>query len=123
MDDRRWTIIMHSAWSIVYRLSSLNLKEHPWRPQPARATRRCITTLGALGVAALADILGEGRNSPWSRPLFGLLDVLGVNALTSQLGAAAGAPRAIMLGALVLTLVLALTAPLFLRAGTAAPAQ
>jgi MFS family permease len=74
-----------------------------------------LPSLGALGVAALADTLGEGRSSVWSRPLLGLLDLLGVNALTSQLGAVAGAPRAIMLGALALVLVLALTAPMFLR--------
>ena len=82
-----------------------------------------LPSLGALGVAALADTLGEGRSSAWSRPLMGLLDLLGVNTLTSSLGAAAGAPRAILLGALALLLVLALTAPLFLRAGTAASAQ
>jgi MFS family permease len=76
-----------------------------------------LPSLGALGVAALADTLGEARRSAWSRPLFGLLDALGVNRLTSKLGEAAGAPRAILLGALALTLVLALTAPLFLRAG------
>ena len=80
-----------------------------------------LPSLGALGVAALADTLGEGRSSAWSRPLLGLLDMLGVNELTSQLGTAAGAPRAIMLGTLALTLVLALTAPLFLRAGTTSP--
>jgi MFS family permease len=76
-----------------------------------------LPSLGALGVAALADTLGDGRGAAWSRPLVGLLDGLGINALTSQLGAAAGAPRAIMLGALALTLVLALTAPLFAREG------
>ena len=79
-----------------------------------------LPSLGALGVAALANTLGEGeRSSAWSRPLAGLLDMLGVNALTSQFGAAAGAPRAILLGALALILVLALTAPRFLRTGTA----
>jgi len=81
-----------------------------------------LPSLGALGVAALANTLGEGRGSAWSRPLLGLLDVLGVNGLTSQLGAAAGAPRAIMLGALALTLVLGLTAPLFLRTGAVSTA-
>jgi len=74
-----------------------------------------LPSLGALGIAALADTLGDTRGSAWSRGLLGLLDVLGVTALTSQLGPAAGAPRAIMLGALALTLTLALTAPRFLR--------
>jgi MFS family permease len=78
-----------------------------------------LPSLGALGVAALADTLGGGRSVGWSRPLLGLLETLGINALTGRLGAAAGAPRAIILGALALTLVLALTAPLFAREGLA----
>jgi len=49
-----------------------------------------LPSLGALGVAALANTLSEGRSSVWSRPLLGLLDMLGVNRLTNQLGAAAG---------------------------------
>jgi MFS family permease len=81
-----------------------------------------LPSLGALGIAALAHSLGEETRSAWSRPLLRMLDVLGVNAFTHQLGAAAGAPRAITLGALVLLMVLALTAPVFLRAG-AAPAS
>ncbi|HEU5103344.1 MAG TPA: hypothetical protein VFU22_30195, partial [Roseiflexaceae bacterium] len=80
-----------------------------------------LPSLGALGVAALADTLGDTRASAWSGVLLGLLDALGVGALTSELGPAAGAPRAITLGALALTLVLLVTAPLFLR-GDAAPA-
>src|SRR5262249_6786901 len=36
-----------------------------------------LPSLGALGVAALADTLGEGQSSAWSRPLLGLLDALG----------------------------------------------
>jgi MFS family permease len=81
-----------------------------------------LPSLGALGMAGLAASLGEGRDGVWTRPLLALLDVLGVSALTSQLGAIAGAPRAILLGALTLALVLVLTAPMFLRAGvTLAP--
>jgi MFS family permease len=74
-----------------------------------------LPSLGALGIAALAETLGDGRSAAWARPLLGLLDRLGVNALTSPLGPAAGAPRAILLGTLALTLVLALSAPLFAR--------
>src|SRR5262245_48080843 len=81
-----------------------------------------LPSLGALGVAALANTLGAEGPSAWSRVLLVLLDALGVNALTSQLGAAAGAPRAIIVGALALTLVLVVTAPLFVREGAASTA-
>jgi MFS family permease len=74
-----------------------------------------LPSLGALGIAALAGALGDQARSAWSGPLLQMLDVLGVNAFTHQLGAAAGAPRAITLGALALVLALALTAPVFLR--------
>jgi MFS family permease len=74
-----------------------------------------LPSLGALGVAALARSLGDGATVGWARPALGLLDALGVDAVTGHLGAFAGAPRAIVLGVLALALVLGATAPLFLR--------
>lgn len=65
-------------------------------------------SLGGLGVAALAHSLGAGAPGSWFGPLLALLNALGVGAATARLGPAAGAPRAIVLGALVLAIILAL---------------
>lgn len=73
-----------------------------------------LPSLGALGVAALAHGLA-GNPTTWSRPVLALLDLLGVSAATRRLGQAGGAPRAIVLGALVLVVVIGLTAARFLR--------
>jgi hypothetical protein len=82
-----------------------------------------LPSLGALGVAALARGLGAGAPASWASLPLALLDLLGVDTATAGLGAVAGAPRAIILGVLVLALVLAGTAPLFLRISvSAAPA-
>jgi MFS family permease len=72
-----------------------------------------LPSLGALGVAALAQGL-VGTPSGWARALLALLGALRVNALTASLGSAAGAPRAIVLGVLVLLLVLLGTAPVLI---------
>ncbi|MFL5802646.1 MAG: MFS transporter [Roseiflexaceae bacterium] len=74
-----------------------------------------LPSLGALGVAALARGLGAGAPAGWARFPLALLDALGVDSITGRLGAVAGAPRAIVLGVLALALVLATTAPAFLR--------
>ena len=81
-----------------------------------------LPSLGALGVAALARGLGAATPAGWARPIVALLDVLGVDAATSEFGASAGAPRAIVLGSLVLLAVLLASAPAFyrMRAETAA---
>jgi MFS family permease len=73
-----------------------------------------LPSLGALGIAALARGLGDSAPAAWARLPLALLDALGVDALTGRLGDTAGAPRAIVLGVLALTLVLAATAPAFL---------
>jgi MFS family permease len=82
-----------------------------------------LPSLGALGVAALARGLGDGARVNWARLPLALLDALGVDALTGRLGPGAGAPRAIVLAVLALVLVLAASAPAFLRVSVAlAPA-
>jgi MFS family permease len=73
-----------------------------------------LPSLGSLGIAALAQGLGGGARQGWARFPLALLDALGVDALTGSLGDTAGAPRAIVLGVLVLALVLAAAAPAFL---------
>jgi predicted MFS family arabinose efflux permease len=73
-----------------------------------------LPSLGALGIAALAQGLSDGAPAAWARLPLALLDVLGVDSLTSWLGVTAGAPRAIVLGVLTLALVLVVTAPVFL---------
>jgi MFS family permease len=81
-----------------------------------------LPSLGSLGVAALARSLGEGVPRGWARLPLMLLDALDVDAATGRLGAFAGAPRAIVLGVLALALVLAATAPAFLRVSVSAAA-
>ena len=81
-----------------------------------------LPSLGSLGVAALARSLGEGVPQGWARLPLMLLDALDVDAATGRLGTFAGAPRAIILGVLVLALVLAATAPAFLRVSVSATA-
>src|SRR4029077_10211161 len=61
-----------------------------------------LPSLGALGVAAAANALSLNVRAGWTRLVLGLLDLLGVDAATRRLGAVAGAPRAIVLGALTL---------------------
>lgn len=73
-----------------------------------------LPSLGALGLASVARALATDQIG-WSRPVLRLLDLLRVTDLTQRLGAFAGAPRAIVLGALLLALVLLLTVPLLLR--------
>jgi MFS family permease len=74
-----------------------------------------LPSLGALGVAAVAHALGATMQPGWARLAVTLLDALQVDALTNRLGPAAGAPRAIVLGALALLVVLGLTATRFFR--------
>lgn len=82
-----------------------------------------LPSLGALGVAAVAQAFGTSATAGWARLALALLDLLGVDAATSRLGAVAGAPRAIVLGTLALCLVLVVLAPIFfhLRAAGDAP--
>jgi hypothetical protein len=82
-----------------------------------------LPSLGSLGVAALARDLGEGASASWARLPMALLDTLGVDAITGRLGNEAGAPRAVVLGVLVLVLVLAATAPAFLSVSVSAGPQ
>ena len=74
-----------------------------------------LPSLGTLGVAALAKALGGQTSPAWARPARAALDLLGVDALTRHLGNAAGGPRAVVLGALVLLVVLVLSASTFVR--------
>lgn len=70
-----------------------------------------LPSLGALGVAAVARALNERTQVYWARLVLALLDGLGVRTATRQLGSVAGAPRAIVSGALVLLVVLIVLAP------------
>ena len=72
-----------------------------------------LPSLGALGVAAVAQSLAGQIRTGWARLAGAVLDVLGVNPFTSRLGAAAGAPRAVVLGALILLLVIVVMATRF----------
>jgi MFS family permease len=83
-----------------------------------------LPSLGSLGIAKIAQDLNT-HQADWSAWLFPLLDALGITALTERSSASPGAPRAIVVGALTLLLVLLLTAPMFvsLRAATETPAQ
>lgn len=74
-----------------------------------------LPSLGALGTAALATALGGASGPAWASPARAVLGLLGVNALTGYLGSAAGGPRAVALGALVLLVVLVLSASIFIR--------
>ena len=73
-----------------------------------------LPSLGALGTAAVASELGGAAPAGWARTILALLDALRVDMLTASLGNAAGAPRAIVLGVIVLLLVLLAAAPVFL---------
>lgn len=72
-------------------------------------------SLGGLGVAALAHSLSASAPSAGLAALLSLLGALGVSQATAQLGPAAGAPRAIVLGVLVLALILVLVARSLVR--------
>lgn len=74
-----------------------------------------LPSLGALGVAALAGALAEQARAGWAALIQSLLALLGINTLTAHLGMFAGAPRAVVLGALVLALVLLGAGPLLMR--------
>ena len=74
-----------------------------------------LPALGSLGVAALAKALGGAASPAWAHPARAVLDLLGVGALTRHLGSAAGGPRAVVLGALVLLAVLVLSASTFIH--------
>lgn len=73
-----------------------------------------LPSLGALGVAAVAGALGQQARGVAGLAQ-GLLGLLGVNRATAHLGPVAGAPRAVVLGALLLVLVLVLAGPLLAR--------
>lgn len=74
-----------------------------------------LPSLGALGVAALAKALGDTASPAWVSPARAVLEILGVGALTRHLGSAAGGPRAVVLGALVLLIMLVLSASAFVH--------
>lgn len=79
------------------------------------ATLIGLPSLGALGVAAVARELGTDAPTGLAYLILGALRGLGIVAATESLGAAAGSPRAIVLGALVVLAVILLAAPAFLR--------
>ncbi|GAC1520012.1 MAG: MFS transporter [Herpetosiphon sp.] len=68
-------------------------------------------SLGSLGAASMAHWLGQAPLHGPGHVLNSALNAVGVLAATRQLGNAAGGPRAIVLGALVLGCVLAAVAP------------
>jgi MFS family permease len=72
--------------------------------------------LGGLGIAAVANGLGEPVQSPAAHWAVGLRDLVGVGQLSTPFGAFAGAPRAIVLGGVGLVLALLALSPLLLRA-------
>ncbi len=73
-----------------------------------------LPSLGALVVAAVAVSLGTYDQSRWSQAVESVFDVLGINGATAWLGPSSGAPRAVILGALLLAAVLAAVTPMFL---------
>jgi MFS family permease len=77
-----------------------------------------LPSLGALGVAAVARSLSAAPNSEVTASVLALFDLLGITAVTRHLGVAAGAPRAIVLGSLVLLVVLGATLMRFIRIRT-----
>ncbi|MBA3943506.1 MAG: MFS transporter [Herpetosiphonaceae bacterium] len=81
-----------------------------------------IPSLGSLGIAAVADGLSSDQMGTWARIFDWPLRLVGVQSLTEHLGKAAGGPRAITLSAILLTVVLVLSAPA-LRRVVMAPRQ
>ncbi|MFN8470833.1 MAG: MFS transporter [Anaerolineae bacterium] len=72
-----------------------------------------LPSLGALAVAAIAVSLGAYDQSRLSQAIESVFDVLGINGATAWLGPTAGAPRAVVLGALMLVAVLIAVTPMF----------
>ncbi len=79
------------------------------------ATLIGLPSLGALAVAAVARELGAEVPGGVARIALGALRGFGVVAATERLGPVAGAPRAIVLGALIIGVVVLLAAPAILR--------
>ena len=73
-----------------------------------------LPSLGALGVAAVAKALGTNDQGWWSQAVLGVFDALGIDSATAWLGTGSGAPRAVILGALLLVVVLVAAIPMFL---------
>ncbi|MFN8499584.1 MAG: MFS transporter [Anaerolineae bacterium] len=73
-----------------------------------------LPSLGAIAVAAMAKSLGAYDQARWSQGIQSFFDVLGINSATDWLGPTAGAPRAIILGAMLLVAVLIAVTPMFL---------
>ncbi len=82
-----------------------------------------LPSLGSLGVAAVAQSLSGTAGGRWAEQGLRLLNVLGITRLTAELGPAAGAPRAVILGVLLLSVVLLATAPAFVRLRADPPAS
>ncbi|MCW5848554.1 MAG: MFS transporter [Anaerolineae bacterium] len=75
------------------------------------ATLIGLPSFGSLGIAAFARSLAGDATTPLSRAALAVLNGLGVTQATAGLGGAAGAVRAIVLGALVVALVILVAAP------------
>ena len=86
------------------------------------ATLIGLPSFGSLGIATFATSLAGQATTVASRAALAVLNVFGVTHATAGLGGAAGAVRAIVLGALVVALVVLVTAPSLLpiRAPSAA---
>ena len=75
------------------------------------ATLIGLPSFGSLGIAAFAKSLAGEATTATSRAALAVLNLLGVTQATAGLGGAAGAVRAIVLGAVVVALVVLVTAP------------
>ncbi len=75
------------------------------------ATLIGLPSFGSLGIAAFAKSLSGDATTAAGQVALTLLNVLGVTQATAGLGTAGGAVRAIILGALVVALVVLVTAP------------
>lgn len=72
-----------------------------------------LPSLGALGIATLARTLAQEQQSGGAWFVYQLLNLLQIKQLTSNLGPASGAPRAVVLGALLLIALLLIAMPVF----------
>jgi MFS family permease len=70
-----------------------------------------LPALGALGIAAVATELGRATPNAFAAIGLAVLNVFGVASATAGLDDVSGAPRAIVLGALILGLILLVAAP------------
>ncbi|MFN8481799.1 MAG: MFS transporter [Anaerolineae bacterium] len=116
-----FTLFVFSAASSVFgTMIATSLQLHVPNQLRGRVMSLYATTLiglpslGALAVAALAKSLGAYDQATWSRAIQSVFDALGVNGATAWLGETAGAPRAVVLGALLLIAVLIAVTPMFL---------